>query len=120
MATVSAPPLLKTSSFAISDRGRRVPLGIALALYAVMTAAVFFVSYRAADHHFVFALDDPYIAMAMGRSLALHGTWGVTRFAFSSASSSPLFTLILAFLYRLTGVHEVTPLAVSWTAGAFA
>ncbi|MBV8436565.1 MAG: hypothetical protein JOY95_03535 [Silvibacterium sp.] len=118
MATVTAPPLIKTSP--IADRGCRVPLGIALALYGAITAAVFFASFRAADHHFVFALDDPYIAMAMARSLALHGTWGVTRFAFSSASSSPLFTLILAFLYRLTGVHEITSLVVSWTAGAFA
>ncbi|MBV8632768.1 MAG: hypothetical protein JOZ83_17725 [Silvibacterium sp.] len=94
-------------------------MAIALALYCGITAVLLFASYQAADRHFVYALDDSYIAMAIARSLALHGVWGVTQFAFSSASSSPLFTLILASLYRLTGVHQVTSLVVSWMAGAF-
>lgn len=128
MATVTTSPDIRREArsavqtspvAAVSAWERRVPLGIAFALYGGITAAIFFASYRAADHHFVDALGDSYIAMAIAKSLALHGTWGVTRFAFSSASSSPLFTLLLAFLYRLTGVHEVTSLAVSWTAGAF-
>jgi hypothetical protein len=120
MVTITAPSPVRTSPRLLSTWRHHGPLGIAFALYCAITAAIFFASYRAADHHFVFALDDPYIAMAMAKSLALHGTWGITRFAFSSASSSPLFTLILALLYRLTGVHEVTSLAVSWMAGAFA
>lgn len=91
-----------------------------MGLYTAITAAVLCASYRAADHHFVFALDDPYIAMAMAKSLAIHGIWGITRFEFTSSSSSPLFTLILALLYRLTGVHAATSLAVSWAAGAAA
>ncbi len=120
MATITAPAPVQISPLAKSAWRSRGPLGIALGIYGVMTAAIFFASYCAADHHFVYALDDSYIAMAMARSLALHGTWGITRFAFSSASSSPLFTLILGLLYRLTGVHQVTSLVVSWTAGAFA
>jgi hypothetical protein len=120
MSTVTAPLPVEISALATSAWAHRAPLGIAFALYGAMTATICFASYVAADHHLVYALDDPYIAMAMAKSLALHGTWGITRFAFSSASSSPLFTLILGLLYRLTGVHEVTSLAVSWTAGAIA
>jgi hypothetical protein len=51
--------------------------------------------------HLVFALDDPYIQMAMAKNFALHGVWGITRFGFTSASSSPLWTFFIAVTYLL-------------------
>lgn len=56
----------------------------------------------------------------MAKNLAMHGVWGVTRYAFSSASSSPLFTLLLGVIYRLTGVHQLTSLILSWAFGGIA
>ena len=63
--------------------------------------------------HLVFALDDPYIQMAMAKNFALHGVWGITRFGFTSASSSPLWTLLIAVTYVLFGVSETSPFYLS-------
>jgi len=64
-----------------------------------------------------YPLDDAYIHMAVGRNLALHGVWGITPHEFAGASSSPGWTLLLAALIRLTGVHLITPLIVNVAAG---
>jgi len=63
--------------------------------------------------HLVFALDDPYIQMAMAKNFALHGVWGITRFGFTSASSSPLWTFLIALTYMLFGVSETSPFYLS-------
>lgn len=96
------------------------PAVAALGLYAAITASLQIAAFRAAEGHFVYPVDDTYIAMAMARSLALHGVWGITQYAFTSSSSSPLFTLLLALAYRLTGVHETTAFLLSWTGGILA
>lgn len=59
--------------------------------------------------NFVYGLDDAYIHMAMAKNFALHGVWGVTQYSFSSSSSSLLYTLIISFIYSITGVNDLTP-----------
>ena len=61
----------------------------------------------------IYPLDDTYIHMGMAKNLATHGVWGVTRYHFSSSSSSPLWTLTLGAAYAVTGVHHVTPLVLN-------
>ncbi len=63
-------------------------------------------------------MDDTYIHMAIAKNVALHGVWGVTRYAFTSSTSSPLYTLLLALAYLVTGIHEVTPLLLNLAAAA--
>ena len=73
---------------------------------AIVTSAILLRAWQICDGHFGYPIDDTYIHMAMAKNFALHGVWGVTRYAFSSSTSSPLFTLLLAVLYFVTGVHR--------------
>lgn len=93
------------------------PALIAAALYALITLVLLFASYRAAEHHFIYPLDDTYIGMAIAKNLALHGVWGVSRYSFSSSDSSVLFPLLLAGTDRLVGVNQYEPLVLSWLFG---
>lgn len=68
----------------------------AVGAYLVVTAVVVATSLRVSDGHLVYVLDDPAIHLSIGRNLAEHGTWGVVPGHFESASSSPLWTLLLA------------------------
>jgi hypothetical protein len=62
----------------------------------------------AANGDLVYAIDDPYIHLALARTLAEHGTWGLTPGVYESASSAPLWTLVLA------GALEVPLVPASW------
>jgi hypothetical protein len=66
----------------------------------------------------IYALDDPYIQMATAKNFVLHGVWGVTRFGFSSATSSPFWTFLIALAYLLFGVGEIAPFYLSLMASA--
>ena len=68
----------------------RWPLPVALAvLLGTIGAVGGFMLWT--QHHMEYALDDPYIHMAVAKHFVDHGVWGMTPFEFSSSSSS-LFT----------------------------
>jgi hypothetical protein len=58
---------------------------------------------------FGYALDDPYIHMAMAKNFVRYGTFGITRYGFTSSTSSPLWTLLLSLVYFLFGVNDISP-----------
>lgn len=81
-------------------------LFVAVALYAF---GQYRVSVRDNGGQLVYALDDAYIHMAIAKNLAEHGVWGVTRFGFSSSSSSILWPMLLALIYKIAGVSVLAP-----------
>ncbi|HEY2518355.1 MAG TPA: polysaccharide biosynthesis/export family protein [Polyangiaceae bacterium] len=89
-----------------------LPLGIALLHFALML--------RAALHHtgglFGYAVDDAYIHLALAKHLALNGVYGVTRHAFTAASSSVVWPFLLAGAMRLFGDQIALPAAMNLVA----
>lgn len=92
---------------------RRWPFWIALTAYLLATGAFIALSVRQNAGFFVYPLDDTYIHLAMAKNAALHHVWGVTRHAFTSSSSSPLWTALLAAVCWIAGVRDVLPLALN-------
>ncbi len=94
--------------------GRRIarhwPLWAAILVLWVVVAAFLI---ERTPGPFVYTLDDAYIHIAMAKNLARHGVFGVTRYAFSSTSSSLLWTLLLAAWYGVFGVHDLVPLILN-------
>lgn len=62
---------------------------------------------------FVYGLDDPYIHLAIARSIVDHGVFGVTPEFVSFASSSPIWPLLLACVAVVTDGLEVLPLVLN-------
>lgn len=75
-------------------------MGLSLLAVAVFTtgSAVSRARAAATGDSALFALDDAYIHLAIAQNLFQHGTWGVNPDAFSSTTSSPLWTLLLTAL----------------------
>ena len=100
-----------------SSQVKVLPFWIAGAVYLASSLALLVVSWRLAGGHFVYPLDDVYINMAVAKQFALHGVWGVSPYEFSSSTSSPLYVLLLAGVYRLFGVNLYAPLVLSFSFG---
>lgn len=105
----------------LSGNGRNIgegrwlpsPLATGLLVYFVLTLGILLWGFWETGGILVYPLDDTYIHMAVAKNLALHGIWGPSRYESASSSSSPLWTLLLAALFRLLGVQEWIPLILS-------
>ena len=85
------------------------PFFISAAALWIVVGITLLISLRLHEGHFVYALDDPYIHMAMAKNFSQAGTWGISKNEFNSTSSSVLWTFLLSSVYYITGVHEKTP-----------
>jgi len=99
-----------------STRAARRPVFFALAFFVLLTAGWAFWAWRMCDGVWTYAFDDAYIHLAMAHNLAFHGVWGVSAHSFSSASSSPLWTVVLASALRL-GNSDFAPFLLNAASG---
>lgn len=89
------------------------PLWAALALFAALLLRMLLKVLAANDDTLVYALDDAYIHASIAKNFSQHGVWGVTQYAYTSSSSSPLWTLLLALSYVVTGVNTLAPFVLN-------
>lgn len=85
---------------------RNYPVIATILLLAVLLAVACRQILGQTGGHFCYPLDDTFIHMAMAKNFALHGIWGINAQEFSSASSSPLYTLILAAFFK-AGINSI-------------
>ena len=95
---------------------RHWPIAAALLLFLTLQVVLGRAALRAADDHLVYPLDDTYIQMAIGKHVAMHGVWGLTRHEFSGAGSSLLWPFLLASADRVVGVDVRTPFVLNLAA----
>ena len=92
---------------------RHWPIVVAVTILWTTIGLMLLVSMGRNDHHLIYALDDAYIHMAIAKHYALQGIWGITPFEFTSSTSSPLWTTLLAAIYAGVGPNEWTPLVLT-------
>jgi hypothetical protein len=68
--------------------------------------------------HWIYPLDDTYIHLSIARHLAEFGNWGVRADVFASASSSPLYTLLLGSMIGLFGNQAIWAFLLNLLAAA--
>lgn len=68
-------------------------------------------------NRYIYPLDDVYIHLALSRNFAQLGVWSVNTSGFDSASSSILYTLLLAFFIKIFGDWEYYPLLINISFG---
>lgn len=83
-------------------------IGVLSILYLTITILYFIIT-QINQNHLIYFLDDPYIHMAVAKNFSLYEVWGVTKYSFSSSTSSILWVLILSATYKIFGVNEVIP-----------
>ncbi|HWA07411.1 MAG TPA: hypothetical protein VG961_12740 [Ignavibacteria bacterium] len=59
--------------------------------------------------NFIYVIDDPYIHMAIAKNFVTSGNWAVNGQTFTSATSSPMWTLLISISYFMTGVNTADP-----------
>lgn len=86
---------------------------LAMLLYALLMGYIINKATNNTGGKLTYIYDDAYIHMAMAKNFAQHGVWGVTPHEFSSTTSSPVWTLLEAAIFKVTGVQEIVPLILN-------
>ena len=109
---------MSPASTAASSPQRRQTVtlsAVAVGVYLALCATVFVLIRLSNRGQFVYALDDPYIHLALSEGLA-RGHYGINPGEFSSPSSSVLWPYLLAPFVRYSW-HPYVPLALNLLAG---
>ncbi len=93
------------------------PLVTALAVFLGILALLEYRVLHLTGGTFMYPLDDTFIHMAVAKTLAFQGNWGIAGHEFESASSSVLYTLLLAASFKLFGIHIIIPFIINVIAG---
>ena len=92
--------------------GRVAPLALAIGLYGAICAALLWSILALNDGIFIYTLDDPYIHLALARTLWTDGVYGISAHEAAAPSSSIIWPFLLA-PFAATSVFEFMPLAIN-------
>ncbi len=95
-----------------------IPFWSALTIYWLLTGALLLLSLDNTQGRVIYPLDDTYIHMAMAKNFVKDGVWGIDKNSFSSSTSSPLWTLLIAITYKIFGINIWSPLLLSVMSGS--
>jgi len=95
----------------------KIVLFLALIAVLIPVTAIEYSVLRQTNGTFMYPLDDVFIHMALAKNLAGYHNWGISRYEFASASSSVLYTLLLAGLFRLFSVQVIIPFLINCVTG---
>lgn len=71
----------------------------------------------ATNYTYSYPIDDTFIHLAIAKNIYLYQNWGVNPQQFVSASSSILYPLLLAGLFKIGGLSSVYPLLINIVTG---
>ena len=86
---------------------------LAGALFVIVLSVQVIGSTQRNNGEFIYPIDDTYIHLAIARNFADYGTWGIDRYAFSSTSSSLLYSGILSLSLTLFGNFTTLPFVLN-------
>lgn len=91
------------------------------ALGVFLTVCFVYIAYNFSrtEGHFSYLIDDAYIHLSIAKNFALYDVWGVTAYNTVSASSSPLFTLVISAIIAVVGDHHIMPLIFNLVIGCW-
>ncbi|MBS1669005.1 MAG: hypothetical protein JST58_16640 [Bacteroidetes bacterium] len=90
-----------------------IPLLSGFILMSLLVSLIEYISMKQTGGHLCYPIDDSFIHMAVAKNLALHGNWGINPSDWVSATSSPLFTVLLSILDKIFSVQVGLPLVLS-------
>src|SRR5689334_6893731 len=90
-----------------------VPAVVSIAVLFILLLLLEVAGLRHTQGVFSYPLDDAFIHMAVAKNVAEHHIWGISAHEFQSASSSILYTLLLAGLFKIFSVHVILPFIVN-------
>jgi hypothetical protein len=88
-------------------------LGVVAGAVLVLLLAALIGPAIARNGEFTYPIDDSYIHLAIGRNLAEHGVLGINPGEFASASSSPVWPLLIAGSALVVGPRVGIPLVLA-------
>ena len=95
-----------TKPVALTTEWLRWGVSAPAALFSILYLAAILVYIAIAGVPFTYPLDDTYIHMALARTIVDSHVWGLSPTEPGAASSSPLWTLILAGSYAVLGARN--------------
>ncbi|GGB19734.1 hypothetical protein [Puia dinghuensis] len=71
---------------------------------------------RHTNGNIAFPLDSAFLDISVGKNLAFYSVWGVSKYAFQSASTSLLYPVLLAVIFFVIGSHLIIPIVLNGVA----